>query len=125
VSEIVRPTLREVLADSHIAAVAVAVLLVWSIDWGSKALLSLLVLAFEISDSVLTIASMWWHDGVISFGSRDMFFDQTLLVTAMKYLFWTVISVGAAWIMSRCVYGVGPLRTLITSRARVARRDHV
>jgi hypothetical protein len=125
VSEIVRPTLREVLADSHIAAVAVAVLLVWSIDWGSKALLNLLVLAFEFSDSLLTIASMWWHGGIIPFGSRDMFFDQTLLVTTMKYLFWTVISVGAAWIMSRCVYGVGPLRTLITSRARVARRDYV
>jgi len=121
----VRPTLREVLADSHIAAVAVAMFLVWSIDWGSKALLSLLVFAFEISDSVLTIALMWWHGGTISFGSRDMFFDQTLLVTTMQCLFWTVICVGAAWIISRWVYGVGPLRTLITSRARVARRDYV
>ena len=54
-----------------------------------------------------------------------MFFDPSLFVMTMKYFFWTVSSFGAAWIVSRCVYGVGPLRTLSTYRTRVARTDYV
>jgi hypothetical protein len=123
--ENVRRTLREILADSHISAVAIAVLLVWSIDSGFKTIMSLLVLAFEFSVSMVMIGSTWWHDGIISFGSPDMLFDRSLFVMTMEYFFWTVISFGAAWIVSRCVYSVGPLRTLSTYRARVARRDYV
>lgn len=82
-----RPTFREVLVDSHIAAVAIAVLLVWSIDSGVKALVSLLILAFEFSDGVVTIGLMWWHGGIISGSSRDMFFDPSLFVMTMKYFF--------------------------------------
>ncbi|MGA7794188.1 MAG: hypothetical protein WCA19_14225 [Candidatus Acidiferrales bacterium] len=120
-----RPTFREVLAYSHIAAIAIAVLLVWSIDSGVKAVLSLLVLAFEFSDSVVTAGLMWWQNGINLMRSRDMFFDPSLFVMTMKYFFWTVSSFGAAWIVSRCVYGVGPLRTLSTYRTRVARTDYV
>jgi hypothetical protein len=101
------------------------VLLVWSIDSVSKALLGLLVLAFEFSDSVVAIGSMWWHDGIFPFGSREMFFDRSLFVMVMEYLFWTVISFGAAWVVSRWVYGEGPLCSLSKCRARVTRRDYV
>src|SRR5712675_1937844 len=76
--EAVKPTFRGVLTDSHIAAVAIVVLLVWSIDSFGKALYGLLVLAFVFSDSVVTIGLMWWHDGILTIGSREMFFDRSL-----------------------------------------------
>ena len=118
-------SLRKTLSDSHIAAVAIAVLIVWSIDWASKVLFSLLVLGFVFSGSVVMNGLMWWHDGIIPVGSRDMFFDRSLSIMTLEYLFWTVITYGAAWIVSRCVYVVGPLRTLSTYGAKAARRDYV
>jgi hypothetical protein len=120
-----RPTFRQVLADSHIAAVASAVLLVWSTESGFKVLLNLLALAFEFADSVVTMGATWWHGGIISFGSPDMFFDRSLFVITLNYLFWTVSSLGAAWIVSRRVYSVGPFHILTTYGVRVARRDNV
>jgi hypothetical protein len=125
IGEALKPTFRGILKDYHVAAISILVLLLWSIDSGGKALVSLLVLASGFSDSVVTVGAMWWHGGIVSFGSPDVFFDRSLFVMTLNDLFWTVTSFGAAWIVSRCVYGVGPFRTLSAYRARVARRDYV
>ena len=43
-----KSTLREVLADSHVSALAIAVPLLWSLDAGSKALWILLCRAATV-----------------------------------------------------------------------------
>lgn len=119
-----RRNLNKILTDSHISAVAVAVLLLWSITYGSLALSYLLVLAGEFLFSLASDVSTWWRGGLIP-SSGEMLFDRMLFVMALEYLFRTLVVFGAAWIVSRCVYGAGPLRSLSQHRARVARRDYV
>ena len=115
-------TLGKILTDSHISAVAIAVLLVWSITYGSLALSYLLVLAGEFLFSLVSDVSTWWRNGLMP-SSGD--FDRVLFVMALEYLFRSLVVFGAAWIVSRCVYGAGPLRSLSQHRASVARRDYV
>jgi len=120
----VRNNLGKILIDSHISAVAIAVLLAWSITYGSLALSYLLVLAGEFLFSLVSDVSTWWRDGLMP-SSGEMLFDRVLFVRALEYLFRTLVVFGAAWIVSRCVYGAGPLHSLSQHRARVARRDYV
>jgi hypothetical protein len=119
----VRRNLGEIITDSHISAVAIAVLLVWFITYGWLALSYLLVMAGEFFFSLVSDVSTWWRDGLMP-SSGDMLFDRVLFARALEYLFRTLVVFGAAWIVSRCVYGAGPLRSL-SQHLRVARRDHV
>ena len=119
-----RNNLGKILIDSHISAVAIAVLLAWSITYGSLALSYLLVLAGEFLFSLVSDVSTWWRDGLMP-SSGEMLFDRVLFVRALEYLFRTLVVFGAAWIVSRCVYGAGALHSLSQHRARVARRDYV
>jgi hypothetical protein len=120
----VRRNLGKILTDSHISAVAIAVLLLWSISYGSLALSYLLVLAGEFLFSLASDVSTWWRDGLMP-PSGGMLFDRGLFVMALEYLFRTLGVFGATWIVSRFIYGAGPLRSLSQHRARVARRDYV
>jgi hypothetical protein len=113
----VKPSLREVLADSHISAVAIAVLLLWSLDAGFRALLGPLS---RVGSLLFT--------GVAIMGIPYLSFDITdrlNLITAFSYAFGGIISLTAAWLLSRWVYGVGPLRCLSAYRTKRARRNHV
>jgi hypothetical protein len=119
----VKSTFRGVLTDSHIAAVAIVVLLVSSITYGWLALSYLLVLAGVFLFSLASEVSTWWRDCLML--SSGTLFDREFFVMALEYLFRSLVVFGAAWIVSRCVYGAGPLSSLSQYRARVARRDYV
>jgi hypothetical protein len=115
----VKRSLREILADSHIAAVAIAVLLLWSLNSGFQALRDPVPRAASFSVEAVAIRG-------IPFGSREMFFsDWIMLIPTFAYLLGAATSLGAAWLVSRWVFGAGPLTSLSKYGPRLARRKHV
>jgi len=113
----VKPSLRQVLADSHISAVAIAVLLLWSLDAGFRALWGPLFRAVGLLFTGVAIMGIPYF----SFGIAD----RLNLITTFSYVFGGITRLAAAWLLSRWVYGVGPLRSLGAYRSRLARRNHV
>jgi hypothetical protein len=113
IKERMKPSLRELLAESHIAAVAIAVLLLWSLDSGFQALWRPLshVLGFLFT----AVAILDMPD--FSFGLEE----RVILITTFFYLLAALISLAAAWLLSHWVYGRSPLRSLSTYRAKLTR----
>lgn len=115
---IMERSLREILADSHISAVATAVLLLWSLDSGFQAFWRLL---FHVGDLLVNVVAL----GRFPFGWRETYFAGQLLLIPMEYLLRTMGTLVGAWVVSRWVYGAGPLRSLSTCRASLIRRSDV
>ena len=113
-----RPTLREVLADSHIAAVAIAVLLIWSLDSGVRAIGPpfLSVVGF-----LVTMAAI--RDIPSGFGTFSLGYWLSQIPTIIHFLD-AVISLSGAWVLSHWVYKMAPCRSLSNCRVRLARRNH-
>jgi len=111
----VRPSLREILADSYVSAVAIAVLLYWSLYWGFSALWSILAHAASFLFTAVAILGIPYVSSTFTGADRLM----------LTVLFNAFVCFAAAWLLSRWVYGTGPLRSLSKCRTRLARRNHV
>lgn len=98
--------LLQVLAESHISAVAIAVLLLWSLDWGVRCLWTLVVPA---ADFVVT--------AIATRGIPDAHTPAVWWTLTVLYLVSSFLNLAAAWLLSRWVYGVGPLRSLTAYRS--------
>lgn len=108
---------RKVLAESHVAAVAIAVLLAWSLHYG---FLALWVPLFRVIAYVFTAVAILDFPYVSpGFNAKDRF-D---LILACEYLYVTVISLSAAWILSQWVYDTGPFRCLSKYREKIERAE--
>ena len=114
-----KPSLREVLADSHIAAVAIAVLLFWSLDEVFWALWDPLCRVAAFLFTAIAILDIPYYSPGLSYK------DRLTLVSTFLYLYSAVISLSAAWLLSHWVYGVGPFRCLSAYRSRLPRRNYV
>lgn len=119
IGETVSPSLRETLADTHIAAVTVAVLLLWTLDGTFRALWGSLSSVAGFLLTAVAIFDIPYFSPVLSRA------DRLLLFTTLMYLSSAVISFSTAWLLSRWVFGMGPLRSLGAYRARLTRRSHV
>jgi hypothetical protein len=111
----VTSSLRKVLADSHVSAVAVLVLLV--ISFG-RLFLALLVPLSRVLDLLLTAIAVQGLPSV-SFTIAD----RILLTTTLTSLFKAFTGFAAAWLLARWVHGVGPFGCLTTLRAAWPRRN--
>ena len=114
-----RPSLRTALAGSHISAVAVAVLLVWSLDQGFRALAHPLARIINFLSDRVTIFNIPSASSMLGIA------DFVALNITFTYLFNAMICLAAAWLLSRWAYGTGPLRALSKYGARASRRDNV
>lgn len=114
-----KPSLRNVLADSHVAAVAIGVLLVFSLI----ELVSPLQIPLLRAAGVLFNAIAFFD--IPYFSGRITVKDGFMLFTTISSFFYAFVSVVAAWALSRWVYGRGPLRALSRYRAALLRRRHV
>jgi hypothetical protein len=104
--------LSQFLAESHIAAVAIAVLLLWTLDWAVRGLWTLVVPAADFVVTAIAVRGIpYEHVSVI--------WTFTVL-----YLLSSFLSLAAAWLLSRWVYGVGPLRSLTGYRRRADRSNY-
>jgi hypothetical protein len=103
--ENVKASLRKILADSDVAAVAIAVLLFWSLNSACWSLLGLLGPLSRAAEFLITAVAI--HG--IPYSSRTL--DVTDLFTffnTFAYLFYSLAYMAAAWLLSRWVHGVGP-----------------
>jgi hypothetical protein len=112
----VRPTFRGVLADSHIAAVSIAVLLLRTLESGVKALQGPLFRCVDFLVTAVAIRGLPYGSG------RFTLIDSVL---PLGYLTDAITTFIAAWLLSRWVHGVGPFRSLSKCRTRFTRRSDV
>ena len=101
-----------VLAESHISAVTIAVLLLWTLDWGVRGVWTLVVPAADYVVTAIAILG-------IPYAHIPVMWTLTVL-----YLLSSFLSLTAAWLFSRWVYGVGPFRSLTGYRRGADRRNH-
>jgi hypothetical protein len=109
--EAVKFSLREVLAQSYVAAVAIAVLLLWTLDNVFRALWGPV---YRVGTFVYTAVAIL---RIPYFNPRLDWADRTMLMMTLLYLSGAAVYLLAAWLLSRWVYGMGPLRSLRECRA--------
>lgn len=115
----VRRPIRAILAEAHIAAVAIAVLLLWSIR---SVFVAFREPIYHAATFLVTAAAI--HD--VPYISRTLTSeDRSMLIMTSFNLFDALVNFAAAWLLSRWIYGVGPLRCLSKYRTVLARRSHV
>jgi hypothetical protein len=112
---LVKPALREIVGSSYIAAVAIAVLLLWTIESVARAVGPLLVFVVDFFSRALAIR------GIPTYSEGYWL----ILVFTLGYFLNAVFSLIAAWILSRWVYKASPFSSLSQCRARFERRNHV
>ena len=111
-----RPPLRRVLADSHVAAVAIALFLLWSLDAAFRALWPPVFDALRYVFTAVAILGIPYP----SFPSVH----RSMLIVSLAYVYNCIISLSAAWLLSRRIYGMGPFRALISLCSGLIRRKH-
>jgi hypothetical protein len=115
----VNASLRKILADSDVSAIAIAVLLFRSIDsavwvlWGP---LSNAPYFFFSNGAIFDI-----HD----FSRTLMNGNRVTLFMTFSYLLSSLVNLAAAVLLSRWAYGMGPLRSLSKHTTRLSRRNRV
>jgi len=115
----VQAFLRKVLIDSHVAAVTIAMLIFTSI---ATAIGALWYPSWRILSILITAVST--HD--ISDIPRDLdtlTHDENLAVSLFILLF-ALINLAAVWLLSRWIYGAGPLRSLGRYKEKLTRKTH-
>lgn len=113
-----RPTVREILADSNIASVAILLLLIRSIESGFRALGQPFVTSVEFLIEMVAIR------GIPSYlGSFSLSYWISQLPTLSHFLN-AGLNLSAAWVLSCWVFRVGPCRSLIECSAKFARRKN-
>lgn len=110
----VKPSLRRILADSHISAVAIAVLLFWSLE----------SLFLSMGFPLYLAASSLFCGFITRSPVPRTLTDRDLLNAVFWYLVYAFIYFVAASLLSQWVHGEGPFRTLGKYRIRLARRNH-
>ena len=112
-----KPSLRESLAASHVSTIAIAVLLVWSLESGLSALWILISPVISFLGTAIAIFDVPY----ISFTKAA----RLALITGLFFLFGAIVSLVSAWLLAWWVHGAGPLRVLSTYRSTLIRRNHV
>ena len=110
---------REALADSHVSAVAIALLLFRSLSWVVGAFSWPFLRLVDFLATAVAIRHVPFISPKLDVADRYM------LVNACFFFLNAAIALVAALILSRWVYGEGPLRSLRGYRERLARRSHV
>jgi hypothetical protein len=110
--------LRQVLADSHVAAVTIAVLLLGVLDAMCRGLWDPL---YDLGAFVFTGIAIW---DIPYISPTPTVADRLMLIITVHFVYSALIGILGAWLLSRWVYGMGPLRSLTACRSKLTgRRD--
>jgi hypothetical protein len=110
--------LRSALADSHVSTIALSVLLVWALDLFFRGIWRPLATAAEFLVTAIAIRDIPYSSG--RFTSQDMIF----LVWMLSYIVSAFLTVLAAWLLSKRVYGIGPIRAMARDLEAFQRRKN-
>lgn len=111
-------SLRQTLADSHIAAVTIALLLLWSLDNLFHALWEPFSRAIGFLFTAVAIFDVPYFSPILTTA------DRLNLIVVAGYLYSAFVSFLAACVLSHWVYDTGPLRSL-TGYGKTSGRKHV
>lgn len=111
-------SLREILADSHVGAVAIAVLVFWFLDGIFEALWPLFARAGNFLITAVAILDIPYFSPTLTVLNRSM------LTFVCFYLYGAIMSVSAAWLLSKWLHGTTPLRALATYRTKLRKANH-
>lgn len=107
------------LADSHVSAVAIVVLLFWSLDYAFWAIWGPVSRAAGFLFTAVAILDIPY------FSHTFTAYDRLTLFTTFSFLFSSFVSLATAVLLSRWVYGMGPFRSLSKYGTRFSRTHHV
>jgi len=113
----VKQHLRDILAESHISAIAISILLLWSL---SSAFLALGQPFVALADYLVTAVAIV---GIPSSGPITLG-DKVMLFITGQYLLSASMSFAAACVLSRWAYGTGPFRSLSQFRNAILRNGN-
>jgi ABC-type phosphate/phosphonate transport system permease subunit len=116
-------TVRQVLGHSHIAAIAIAVLILWAIK---LALYPLIFLLFGVGDEFILSLRNFFSPHYVPFDWREPlnFLYVAWLRASVGSILNAVLYVAVAFLLARWVYGHGPLRSLRKCGEKLAGRAH-
>lgn len=101
-----RASLRGILAGSRVAAATIAVLLLWAAAAFVEALWFPVYRILEFVVTAILILDIPYHAPGLNMR------EQLDLIRSFPYFWSALIALVAAWLLSRWVYGIGPLRAL-------------
>lgn len=114
--ETVKRSLRQALKDSHVAAVAMAFLLLGALDATIRGLWEP---AYRLGVFLVSAIAIW-DIPYLSPGGPAV--DRFMLIITFYFLYSAMVSLSAAWLLSRWVYGLGPLGSLTAYRSKLTGR---
>jgi hypothetical protein len=112
-------SLRQALRDSHVSAVAIALLLFWSFTGIIDGLWEPFSRLANFLFTAVAILDIPFISPTFGVADRNMFINTCF------YFFQAITSFAAAWVLSRWAYGEGPVRSLSKYRGRLVRSNHV
>ena len=110
--------LRSALADSHVSTIALSVLLVWALDLFFRGVWRPLATVAEFLATAIAIRGIPYSSG--RFTSQDMIF----LAWMLSYIVNASLTVSAAWLLSKWVYGIGPIPAIARDLEAFQRRKN-
>lgn len=113
-----KPSLREVLANSHVAAVAIAVLLFWFMSSMFEVLWPWMERVLKFLITTVAILDIPYLSPTLTVLNRSM------LIILSFYLYQAIISLSAAWLLSQWIYGTGPLQALSTYHSQLSGKNN-
>jgi hypothetical protein len=114
-------SLRKALIDSHVAAIAIAVMFVAVFSYTASALSALWKPALQVLDFLMTAVAI---RGVPSMTLTSRYMTDYMFPVALAYLLLASTNLCGAWLLSRWVYGAGPLCALGQYKGKLSRNTH-
>ena len=117
-----KASLRKVLADSHVAAIAIALLMAWSLMEGIEGLT--LPVGYGILNAIIFLLTAATEREIPYISPHLDGFDLLILSWSLLHLERAATCALAAWLLARWVYGQGPIRCLCAAWSELPRRSN-
>jgi len=118
----VKASLRKVLADSHVAAIAIALLLAQSLIEGIDAFA--LPVAYGVFSAIVFVLNTVTEREFPNISSPFHGADLLILSERLPHLVRATAYAIAAWLLARWVYGQGPIHCLRAAWSELPRRSN-
>ncbi|HEV2484412.1 MAG TPA: hypothetical protein VGT08_02680 [Terracidiphilus sp.] len=115
--ETMQATLRKVLIDSHVAAIAIAVLLAGAIEFVFIALFDPASRVLSFLTIAVATNSPPYIPRTVDYAARNVSLQASLFDLSVA-----LNNLACAWLISRWAYGTGPMRILRNYRDKLMRR---
>jgi hypothetical protein len=114
-----KPSLRTVLADSHVSDIAIAALLLRSLDSAFRVLWPPIAHSATFLFTAIAILDVPYFSRTLGTVGRLQIMEMS------KNLISGLIAFASAWLLSRWMYSVGPIRSLSQCCNSLRRSSHV